>query len=194
MYNKIKIIAFTSVLFVITISSCKEKTTPQKAEVISKLQASSKLSTVEYVVTKVISAEKKRLLSDKYFFAETKAFIKAGIDLSKINEEDVVIQGDKVSITLPAVEILEFSYPPTAFNIVEEYTSSNGPLDFNTISLAERDALYRAGEVDIRNSIKNLGITETAEKNTRFFFTNILKSSGFNEIYIKFKNQTTKEK
>ncbi len=194
MYNKIKIIALISVFFTIAASSCKEKSTTQKAEVISKLQASSKLSTVEYVVTKVISAEKKRLLADKYFFAETKAFIKAGIDLSKITEEDVVIQGEKINITLPAVEILEFSYPPTAFKVVEEYTSSNGPLDFNTISLSERDALYRAGEVDIRNSIKNLGITETAEKNTRFFFTSILRSSGFNEIYIKFKKQTSEEK
>ncbi len=194
MNNKIAIFVWISFIFAITVSSCKEKATPQKAEIISKLQASSKLSTVEYVVTKVISAEKKRLLADKYFFAETKAFIKAGIDLSKIEEEDVIIQGEKISITLPAVEILEFSYPPNAFNVVEEYTSSNGPLDFNTISLSERDALYRAGEVDIRNSIKSLGITETAEKNTRFFFTGLLKNSGFNEIYIKFKNHEIAEK
>jgi len=169
--------------------SCKNnKSTPQKAEIISKLQSSSKLSTVEYVVTKVISAEKKKLLSNKYFFAETKAFIKAGIDLSKLEEQDVIIKGRKINLTLPAIEIIEFSYPPTAFEVVEKYTSTSGPLSFNTISLDERDALYRAGETDIRNNIEHLGIKETAEKNTRMFFTNILLSSGFNEIYIKFKN------
>lgn len=167
--------------------SCKNESTPDKAEIISKLQASSKLSTVEFVVTKVISAEKKKFFSNKYFFAETKAFIKAGIDLSKIEESDVIIKGQKINILLPAIEILEFSYPPDAFDVVEEYTSSNGLFDFNTISLQERDALYQAGEQDIRNNIKNLGITENAERNTRLFFSNMLRNAGFKEIYIKFK-------
>ena len=184
MLQKTKFIFFLSIILLISLYSCKEekKGTSKKAEVIGKLQSSAKLSSVEYVVTKVISAEKKRLLSNKYFFAETKAFIKAGIDLNKIQPEDVIINEQMISMTLPAIEILEFNYPPTAFNVVEEYTSSSGPLNFNTISLSERDALYRAGETDIKNSIKNLGITKSAEKNTRMFFKTILTSSGFNEI------------
>lgn len=189
--SKLKFLILSFVfLFLSSFYSCqKEKHSPNKAEVISKLQSSAKLSTVEYVVTKVISAEKKKLLSNKYFFAETKAFIKAGIDLNKLQDGDVIIEGRKINLTLPAVEILEFSYPPTAFNVVEKYTGTNGPLDFNTISLEERDKLYRAGETDIKNSIKHLGIKQTAEKNTQLFFRNILINAGFDEIYIKFKSQ-----
>ena len=188
MLKKLKTLFLLSFLVLISFYSCEKKEPSKKAEIVSKLQASGKLSSVEFIVTKVISAEKKHFFGDKYFFAETKAFIKAGIDLTKIDDQTVIIDGNKITLLLPAVEITEFNYPPTAFKVIDKYTSKKGFLNIATISLSEIDALYRSGETDIRNSIENLGIKKSAEKNTRMFFENILRSSGFEEIYIDFKS------
>ena len=161
---------------------------PKRAEVVNKLKSSAKLATVEYVVTKVISAKKERLiLKDVTFFAETEATIKAGIDLNKLREQDIVIVNKKINLTLPPIEIISFSYPAEGYKIIKKYSDSESLLKWNSIGIEDRDALFRKGEEDIRANIDNLGITKTAEKKTIQFLTPILKSAGFDEIYIQFR-------
>ena len=71
-----KAIPFVVVLMLLISTSCSRK--PDRAQVISKLKNSAKLATVEYIVTKVISAKDKNWFAkDAYFFAETEATIKA---------------------------------------------------------------------------------------------------------------------
>lgn len=172
------------------ICGCKEKV-PDRALVVSKLKNSAKLATVEYVVTKVVSAEKRRLIfKDAYFFAETEATIKAGIDLDKLKEEDIVIKGTKINLTLPPIEIVNFSYPASAFKVIDSYTYGSSMPIWNGFTLKQRDELFRQGEEDIRSNIKNLGITKTAQDNTILLLTPILESAGFEEIYIYFKEET----
>ena len=174
-------------LMAFVVSACQDKGS-HRAEVVSKLKSSAKLATVEYVVTKVISAtEKHRLFKDTYFFAETEATIKAGIDLDKLREEDIVVDGKKINLTLPPIEIINFSYPAAGFQIVDKYTDESSRKRWNSINLKTRDELYRKGEEDIRRNIGNLGITKTAEKNTIMFLTPILRASGYDEIYIQFR-------
>ncbi|MDF1550248.1 MAG: DUF4230 domain-containing protein [Bacteroidales bacterium] len=173
-------------LFIST-SSCRKQ--PDRALIISKLKNSAKLATVEYVVTKVISAKDKNWFAkDAYFFAETEAVIKAGIDLEKLKEEDIKIAGRKISITLPAVEIINFSYPAEGFQVIEKYSDEAAIFKWNSIDVVEKDDLYRQGEADIRSTINDLGIVKTAQTNTRLLLKKILTLSGFEEIYIDFKD------
>jgi len=169
----------------ILFGSCKKE--PDRAIVISKLKNSAKLATVEYIVTKVISAKDKNWFAkDAYFFAETEATIKAGIDLEKLKEEDIRIKGRKISITLPPVEIINFSYPAEGFKVIQKYSDEDAIFKWNSIDVAQKDDLYRQGEADIRANIDDLGIIETAESNTRAIMKKILTLSGFDEIYIEF--------
>jgi hypothetical protein len=173
-------------LVVLLSSSCTRE--PDRAMVISKLKNSSKLATVEYIVTKVISAKDKNWFAkDAYFFAETEASIKAGIDLEKIKEEDVKIKGRRISITLPPVEIINFSYPAEGFKVIEKYSDQQSIFRWNSIDVKEKDALYRQGETDIWANINDLGIIKSAQTNTRTLLKKILTFSGFEEIYIEFK-------
>jgi len=166
-------------------TSCNQE--PDRAMVISKLKNSAKLATVEYIVTKVISANDKNWFAkDAYFFAETEAVIKAGIDLEKLKEEDVKIEGRKISIKLPAVEIINLSYPAEGFKVIEKYSDESAIFRWNSISVNDKDELYRQGETDIRANIKDLGIIQTAQANTRILLKRILSISGFEEIYIEF--------
>jgi hypothetical protein len=181
-----KLAAFALILLLLFNTSCNRN--PDRALVISKLKNSAKLATVEYVVTKVITTRDQNWLAkDAYFFAETEATIKAGIDLDKLREEDIKINGTRISILLPPIEIINFSYPAEGFKVIEKYTDQAALFKWNSINVATKDDLYRQGETDIRQSIDDLGIVKTAQKNTRMLLTSILRLSGFNEIYIDFK-------
>jgi hypothetical protein len=173
-------------LVLVLLVSCKDE--PDRGMVISKLKNTSKLATVEYIVTKVISAKDKNWFArDAYFFAETEASIKAGIDLEKIREEDVKIDGKKISIKLPPVEVINFSYPAEGFRVIERYTDESSIFKWNSIDIETKDDLYRQGEADIRASIKDLGIIKSAQENTKLLLNKILTLSGFEEIYIEFR-------
>lgn len=175
------------VFIIILFGSCKKE--PDRAVVISKLKNSAKLATVEYIVTKVISAKDKNWFAkDAYFFAETEATIKAGIDLEKLKEEDINIKGSRISITLPPVEIINFSYPAEGFKVIQKYSDEAAVFKWNSIDVAQKDDLYRQGEADIRANIDDLGIIKSAESNTRTIIKKILTLSGFDEIYIEFSN------
>ncbi len=176
-------------MILLSVSCKEEEKEPDRTTVISKLKNSSKLATVEYVVSKIISAKDENWFSkDTYFFAETQASIKVGIDLEKLNENDISIAGKKISIKLPPVEVLNLSYPAEGFKVIEKYSENDAILKWHSIGVEEKDELYRQGEIDIRRNIKNLGIIKTAQKNARTLLTKILQFSGFEEIYIEFKN------
>lgn len=176
-------------LLVVSISSCR-RTEPDRAMVISKLKNSAKLATVEYVVTKVISTKDNNWFAkDAYFFAETEATIKAGIDLDKLKDDDIKIDGTKISVLLPPIEIINFSYPSEGFRVIEKYSDEAAIFKWNSINVGTKDDLYRQGEADIRQNIKDLGIINTAQKNTRLLLTKILSLTGFEEIYIDFREQ-----
>lgn len=175
------------VLLLLVSISCSR--TPDRAVVISKLKNSAKLATVEYIVTKVISAKQtKWFAKDTYFFAETEATIKAGIDLEKLKEEDIKITGNRISISLPPVEIVNFSYPAEGYKVIEKYSDQAAIFKWNSINVKEKDELYRQGEEYIRENFDNLGIKESAQANTRTLLKKILTLSGFEEIYIEFKD------
>ncbi len=179
---------YALILFLFLSTSCRQN--PDRALVISKLKNSAKLATVEYVVTKIITTRDQNWLAkDAYFFAETEASIKAGIDLDKLTEEDIKIDGTRISIQLPPIEIINFSYPAEGFRVIEKYSDQAAVFKWNSINVATKDDLYRQGEADIRQNIDNLGIIKTAQKNTRTLLTPILRLSGFDEIYITFKKQ-----
>jgi hypothetical protein len=84
------------------------------------------------------------------------------------------------------VEIVNFSYPAEGFKVIEKYSDEGAIFKWNTISVSEKDDLYRQGEADIRANINDLGIIKSAQANTRILLKRILTIAGFEEIYIDF--------
>ncbi len=166
--------------------SCNRQ--PNRALVISQVQAAAQLATVEYVVSKIILGTKEKKivgikLKDSDFLAETEARIKAGIDLQKIRMEDVEVEGNRISIHLPPVEILNFSYPAENFKIDFNYYESNRG---NRLSLDDLERFYRIGELAIRRDMQFLGIEKTAQQRTRVMLGGLLKAAGYEEVYLEF--------
>lgn len=159
---------------------------------LSKIKQVSKLATVEFVVAKTVYGQKEKKLpfipirlNRASFMAFTEARIKAGIDLDKLLPKDVKVEGDKISILLPPIEILNFSYPSESF--VEDKLYTNQRKFLNHISVLDQEDLFRQADLSIRNQIADLGIEKAAQKNARFLLKELLTLQNFTEISIEFK-------
>jgi hypothetical protein len=176
------------ILFIVAISlaSCQDK----RGFVVGKIKKASKLSTTEFNVDKIVfGVKRKKLLwvvklNEAQFVAHSKARIKAGIDLQKLQEKDVSIDGEKISLMLPHVEVINFSYPAEDFKR-DSLISSDAFL--NKISLSDQEQFFQDAETDIRNNLKYLDIVATTEKKTSLMLETMLRALGYREIYIDFK-------
>jgi len=114
--------AIIIVLIGLCLFGCKKD---KRALVISKIQSVSKLATTETIIDKTVIGTKNKSilglvkLSEANFVAYTEATVKTGIDLTKLDEYDIHINGKEISLNLPPVEVLDFQYPFQKFEIDE---------------------------------------------------------------------------
>lgn len=153
------------------------------------LRNMSDLATAEYVVTKIIKANDNQTwykIGNRKILMSCKASLVAGIDLSKLTEKDIHIDGENISLTLPRAHLLYLNIKPedikTAFEDISVFRSN--------FSMQEKNDLSRQAEKQIRESADSLGIYLTAESNATLFINNFLQKEGFKNIRINF--STTK--
>lgn len=170
----------------LALTACKKD---DRGLVVSKIKAASELATTQVVVDKyVFAAKTKRIfwtipINRAYFAAKTEATIKLGIDLSKLKGKNVEIDGTRISLVLPPIEVITFNYPFEKFKI-DRNISDNAFL--NKISVADIEEYYRLAELDIKEHINYMGVIEQAKTNTANLMENLLLGLGYTEIYIDF--------
>jgi len=174
-------------LFILSLLSvcCGKKEEP-KANIFS-LREMSELATVEYTVTKIIKANDDKTWfkpGERKILMSCEAQIKAGIDMSAINEHSFIINGKNIQVTLPSPKIVSFSIPPET--IKTEYEETGVFRD--KFTAADRNALAVQAEKQIRNNVESLGILQQAKANTGQFVTNFLKRLGYENISINYGN------
>jgi len=182
-------ILFAYIVFALLFfSACK----PEEGRyfVVEKIQSSAKLASTETVIDKVVFGTKERKLlglvrmNEAKFVAHTKAFVKTGIDLSKLTAEDVKIEGKRIEIMLPDVEVVNFSYPFESFRIDSNITESKF---LNQLTIYDIEKFYQMAEIDIRNNLKYLGIRQASREKTSVLIRGLLENLGYREIYIQYK-------
>lgn len=188
-FNKMRKSAYIGLFLVLVVfTGCKH---PKRHFVISKIKSTAKLATTETIIDKVVIGQKEKRIfglvkvSDAEFVAYSQAIVKTGIDLTKIEKEDVEIDGLTIELELPPVEVLDFAYPFEKFQI-DSVLSDNDV--FNKIDVIDQENFFRQAEIDIRKHLKYMGITEQTQENTRKMMEGLLKNLGYNEIYISFKD------
>lgn len=113
---------------------------------------------------------------------------KAYIDLSKLNPEDIVIDGDNITLYIPDVTISSLGD-----NMVPEVYHERVSAWRSDISIEEREDMMRRGskilETEFKNSSDSIytNIKEQARQKASNWFTVILKDWGYNRIVIKTK-------
>lgn len=171
------------------LSGCGKKETIEERPGLLTLRDMSDLATVEYTVTKIIKASDNKTwykLGNRKILMSCEAHIKAGIDMSLINESSFKISEKKIEVRLPQPRIISFSIPPEA--IKTEYEEV-GPFR-DKFKTQDRDALAVQAQNQIKNSIDSLGILNQAKANTSLFVTNFLKKLGYLNINITYNSSS----
>jgi hypothetical protein len=175
-------------LLLLFCSACNKK--EQQLQQVMALQQMSDLATVEYVVTKIIKASDNKTwykIGDRKILMSCKATLTAGIDLSTIKREAVQIEGKNITLTLPHSKMIAVNIKPE--DIVEEYESID--VLRQPFTGEERNALAIQAENQVKASIAELGILQTAETNAALFVNSFLHRLGYEKIVIHFDNITS---
>lgn len=158
--------------------------------VVSKVKSAANLATTETIIDKVVlGTQERRLLglikvNKAFFAAKTQAVITAGIALSELQPEDIVIDAKRIEIILPHVQVLNFSYPFSKYEIDSSITRN---AFLNKVDILDHENFYMLAELDIRNNLKYTGIVSATEEKTKLLMEGMLKNLGYEEIYISFK-------
>ena len=186
-------IIFLFILTIILISGIYFLLKPKKPSVtikngesvITQIRSLNRYESAEFTVEKVIEAGKNEdnafkqvLFGDKILLiADGK--VTGGIDLSKLSENDIKIEGSTVRLTLPAPEILVARLDNEKTRVYDRKLGYLTQGDEDLESVARLSA-----ENSIRTAACEGGILQSAATNARNQLTALIKAFGYTTVII----------
>lgn len=182
----IVIIATISVTFFVT-NKFHEQELYSASGVLEQVKNISELNTVEMYFNEIIDFKNAKLFNnfqipftEKSFIFTVKSKVKAGVDLSSIDEGDIAISGKSLLIQLPnptitSKEILSYKV----------YDEKNGL--FNEVTTEDTLKALELFEKDMEEQALGSGIIEKSKENTEHIIRNLFLSYGFESIEIEWK-------
>ncbi len=161
------------------------------------MQNAAKVGTLELYLNKIIYAKKNKKffkwigLGTATHVARTSATLKLGIDANRIGVEDVKVAGKKIEVKLPPIQVIDFIYDPSSFEVREDLTKDWG---LAKISLDELEEIYRDSESQIREMLPYERLEKMGQRRTAFFVRKYLEQAGFSEIHLNFRDRKEGEK
>ena len=182
----IVILATISVTFFVT-NKFHEQELYSASGVLEQVKDISELNTVEMYFNEIIDFKNAKLFNnfqipftEKSFIFTVKSKVKAGVDLSGIDEGDIAISGKSLLIKLPnptitSKEILSYKV----------YDEKNGL--FNEVTTEDTLKALELFEKDMEEKALSSGIIEKSKENTEHIIRNLFLSYGFESIELKWK-------
>ena len=182
----IVILATISVTFFVT-NKFHEQELYSASGVLEQVKDISELNTVEMYFNEIIDFKNAKLFNnfqipftEKSFIFTVKSKVKAGVDLSSIDESDIAISGKSLLIKLPnptitSKEILSYKV----------YDEKNGL--FNEVTTEDTLKALELFEKDMEEQALSSGIIEKSKENTEHIIRNLFLSYGFESIEIEWK-------
>lgn len=152
--------------------------------VIEQIRALSKLETVHYQMQKVVSGKStgplpEFLTSDKILLV-AQGEVVAGMDLSKLEEGDISVEGDRVTIKLPIPEILYSKIDNDKTYVYDRQTGIFSKPDPNL-----ETQLRQAAEKEIRQSATEDDILGKARTNAEQVVRSLITGLGYKEVVFR---------
>ena len=182
----IVILATISVTFFVT-NKFHEQELYSASGVLEQVKDISELNTVEMYFNEIIDFKNAKLFNnfqipftEKSFIFTVKSKVKAGVDLSGIDEGDITISGKSLLIQLPnptitSKEILSYKV----------YDEKNGL--FNEVTTEDTLKALELFEKDMEEQALSSGIIEKSKENTEHIIRNLFLSYGFESIELEWK-------
>lgn len=152
--------------------------------IIYEVQSLARLETIQYSLEKIITAEIgqnifKSLFGDKLLFVAHGKVI-AGIDLRKLTEDDMWVDGNVLHVRLPESEVFVCTLDNDKSYVYNRETGLFTHGDINLESTARQ-----AAEDEILKSAVSDGILEQAEINGKAFMTQFFNRLGYDKVIIE---------
>ena len=182
----IVILATISVTFFVT-NKFHEQELYSASGVLEQVKDISELNTVEMYFNEIIDFKNAKLFNnfqipftEKSFIFTVKSKVKAGVDLSSIDEGDIAISGKSLLIQLPNPTIT--SKEMLSYKVYDE---KNGL--FNEVTTEDTLKALELFEKDMEEQALSSGIIEKSKENTEHIIRNLFLSYGFESIEFEWK-------
>ncbi len=112
--------------------------------------------------------------------------VRVGVDLSEFQADDVQVEGDKITVTLPALKVLD-SKLDLDHSKVYSYDRGFlgwGPDVVNLQAQAQREAIKKVEEAACQNWLIKTA-SDRVEKTVEHLLSQVLKDRGYREIIVK---------
>ena len=150
--------------------------------VVRQIQQLQRLETVSFTMDKIISGEHdspylpKFLVSDRLLLVVHGEVI-GGVDLSKLQSADVVVQGQSISLRLPQAQILVTRLDNAQTRVYSRDTGLFSSPDPNLESEVRQEAERQLQEAAMQGDI-----LKTADGNARSTISSLLQGLGFKKV------------
>ncbi len=145
--------------------------------VVQEIQTLSQLVTVQYVIQQVVVEEDVKWFGENRVLLVAHGVVKAGVDLQRLQPEDVQVSGQSVRITLPPAQILDSYLDENKTQIIERSTGLLRTFDKNLETVARQHAV-----MDIRRAAREEGILREANERARIQLSALLLRLGFEHV------------
>jgi hypothetical protein len=154
---------------------------PDPVSIVKEVQSLARLETIQYSVEKVITAELNQgafgsLFGDRLLFV-AHGYVIAGVDLSKITEDDLRMVGETLRVKLPEAEVFVATLDNEKSYVYDRDTGLLRRADTQLESEARRVA-----EAEILRTATEDGILIQAKKNAETYLLSLLNSLGFSRV------------
>jgi Protein of unknown function (DUF4230) len=150
--------------------------------VVRRIQQLQRLETVSFTMDKIISGEHdspylpKFLVSDRLLLVVHGEVI-GGMDLSKLQPDDVIVQGQSISLRLPQAQILVTRLDNAQTRVYSRDTGLFSSPDPNLESEVRQEAERQLQEAAMQGDI-----LKTADGNARSTISSLLEGLGFKKV------------
>lgn len=153
--------------------------------VVRQIQQLQRLETVSYTMDKIISGEHANAFLPKFLAGDRLLLVVhgevvGGINLAALRPGDVLVQGQKVSIHLPAAEVFSTRIDNARTKVYSRDTGLFSSPDPNLESEVREEA-----ERQLQQAALQDGILKTAAENARSTISAMLHGFGFHEVDVR---------
>lgn len=154
--------------------------------VIKQIESLNRLETASYTIEKVIDSKTNGNVFQQFLFGDRLLLIAvgkvvAGFDLSKIKQEDIIVdaQAKSLKLTLPAPEILTTTIDNAETRVYDRRTGvlTKGDPDLESKTRLEAEKV-------VRSAACTGGIMSEASKNAQIQLIALFKGVGFTAVTI----------
>jgi hypothetical protein len=154
---------------------------PDPVTIVHSVRSLARLETIQYTVEKVITAETGQgtfsfLFGDRLIFV-AHGYVIAGVDMNKLQPDDLEVRDSVLYVTLPQPEIFVATLDNDKSYV---YDRETGVLTRGDVNL-ETNA-RQAAEQAIEESAMDDGILKLAQQNAENYLSRLLRDLGYPEV------------